>query len=299
MARIQTYQVDTEISGSDKWIGTDSQNNNVTRNFTPAKLAEYFNTHQVINTGANLRYKYVVLQQGDERPFGSISFEQQPMGVVNYSSITSLLVCKASLNSSFHPEFLSFMQDGKVLLYDANNINSFGFYKVTSVVEHQTEGDFFVFDFEFLDGNGYITENFDYIFSLIVDKFTSASIQESIELTVNGETGESTFDGVTLNIPDYSQTDIVDVQLTKGETYQIDLIQENGDVIPIEFTQSYRHNQSTNSNEWIIIHNLGYKPSVTVIDLDGDVINGDITYDSDNKVTLTFAQPIKGEAYLS
>lgn len=92
---------------------------------------------------------------------------------------------------------------------------------------------------------------------------------------------------------------IVSSVLTKGDTYTIELNQQDGGVVPIEFTQSHRHIQSSNSNEWIITHNLGYRPSVTIIDLDGNVVNGDITYNTNNQLTLTFAQPIKGEAYLN
>lgn len=96
-----------------------------------------------------------------------------------------------------------------------------------------------------------------------------------------------------------SDFEIVGSSVTKGENYTIDLIKNNGDVIPIEFSQSFRHMQSINSNQWEIAHNLGYKPSVTVVDLDGNIINGDVSYDTSNQLTLTFAEPLKGEAYLN
>lgn len=92
---------------------------------------------------------------------------------------------------------------------------------------------------------------------------------------------------------------IVGSSVTKGENYTIELIKKNGNVIPIEFSQSFRHIQTSNSAQWQITHNLGYRPSVTVIDLDGNVVNGDVTYDTNNQLTLTFAEPLKGEAYLN
>lgn len=91
-------------------------------------------------------------------------------------------------------------------------------------------------------------------------------------------------------------TDRYDFNKTKN--YKIedlkDYIIEN-----ISTIQSFRFIQASNSSLWIINHNLGFKPSVTVIDLDGDVVNGDITYNTNNQLTLTFAEPIKGEAYLN
>lgn len=89
------------------------------------------------------------------------------------------------------------------------------------------------------------------------------------------------------------------VDLDKSENYTINYNLSDGSVIPLELSQSHRHIQTSNSDEWIITHNLGYRPSVTIIDLDGDVVNADITYNTNNQITLTFAQPIKGEAYLN
>lgn len=92
---------------------------------------------------------------------------------------------------------------------------------------------------------------------------------------------------------------IISTTVSKGETYNVSLNQRDDTVIPLELTMSHRHIQSTNSDTWVITHNLGYRPSVTVIDLDGDVVNADITYDTLNQLTLTFSSLIKGEAYLN
>lgn len=89
------------------------------------------------------------------------------------------------------------------------------------------------------------------------------------------------------------------IDLNKSVNYTINYNLSDGGVMPLELSQSHRHIQTSNSNEWIITHNLGYRPSVTIIDLDGDVVNAHITYNTNNQLTLTFAQPIKGEAYLN
>jgi hypothetical protein len=87
--------------------------------------------------------------------------------------------------------------------------------------------------------------------------------------------------------------------IEKGEFYVIDLVRKDSSVVTIEFPQSYRHIQMTNSTTWVITHDLGFRPSVTVIDLDGDVVNGDIAYNTNNQLTITFSSAIKGEAYLN
>lgn len=49
----------------------------------------------------------------------------------------------------------------------------------------------------------------------------------------------------------------------------------------------------------LIIHNLGFKPNVTVINSAEDVLETGIYYNNDYILTLTMAQPFAGTAYLS
>ena len=63
--------------------------------------------------------------------------------------------------------------------------------------------------------------------------------------------------------------------------------------------KNYVHYQSSPSATWTIIHNLAKKPAVVVVDSADEVVYGEITYDSDNQVTLTFAGSFSGRAYLN
>ena len=56
---------------------------------------------------------------------------------------------------------------------------------------------------------------------------------------------------------------------------------------------------TTASKVWVILHNLGKKPSVTVIDNYGDVVWCDIEYTNDNTVTLRFSDETAGTAYFN
>lgn len=57
--------------------------------------------------------------------------------------------------------------------------------------------------------------------------------------------------------------------------------------------------QNTPASSWTIVHNLGLYPNVTVIEFGGAQVEGDLTYDSVNQLTLTFGVSISGTAYLS
>lgn len=61
----------------------------------------------------------------------------------------------------------------------------------------------------------------------------------------------------------------------------------------------YTHTQSSPSTTWTIIHNLGYHPSVTVVDSADSAVVGDVTYVSENQLTVTFSVAFGGKAYLS
>lgn len=50
---------------------------------------------------------------------------------------------------------------------------------------------------------------------------------------------------------------------------------------------------------WYINHNLGYKPSVRIIDNFSTEYFGQITYTDNNNLTLTFSEAVYGTAYLS
>jgi len=62
---------------------------------------------------------------------------------------------------------------------------------------------------------------------------------------------------------------------------------------------NYVHDQSIASTTWTIIHNLNKKPSVRIEDLLKNDIMGEIDYTDNNTVTIQFAIPVAGSAYLN
>lgn len=62
---------------------------------------------------------------------------------------------------------------------------------------------------------------------------------------------------------------------------------------------NYTHNQIVSSPTWTITHNLGFFPAVSVVDSGGNYVVGDVTYVSQNVVTVSFNASFGGKAYLS
>lgn len=58
-------------------------------------------------------------------------------------------------------------------------------------------------------------------------------------------------------------------------------------------------NQNSPATTWNITHNLARRPSVTVVDSAGTVVVGEVTYNSDNALTIQFSAGFSGQAYLN
>ena len=59
---------------------------------------------------------------------------------------------------------------------------------------------------------------------------------------------------------------------------------------------AYDHIQTAASDVWIINHNLGRRPSITLIDAGGSQIVGEVLHLSANQARAYFAIPISGSA---
>lgn len=64
--------------------------------------------------------------------------------------------------------------------------------------------------------------------------------------------------------------------------------------------QEYVHNQTTPAATWVIAHQLGRHPRVlTLVSGSDQAVWPDESYPSSSTVTLEFASPVAGTAYLS
>ena len=57
--------------------------------------------------------------------------------------------------------------------------------------------------------------------------------------------------------------------------------------------------QSTSAAVWTITHNLGKRPSISVVDSAGTNVVGEVNHTSNNALTITFSSAFKGTAYLN
>jgi len=61
----------------------------------------------------------------------------------------------------------------------------------------------------------------------------------------------------------------------------------------------YVHNQPSASDTWNITHNMRFYPNVSIVDTALSKVVGEVTYLSENALTVTFSHSFAGKAYLS
>ncbi len=61
--------------------------------------------------------------------------------------------------------------------------------------------------------------------------------------------------------------------------------------------ESYDHVQSSPSAEWVVNHNLGLRPAVSVLSPGGVEVSAHVIHQSTNQLRIYFAQPQTGSAH--
>jgi hypothetical protein len=64
-------------------------------------------------------------------------------------------------------------------------------------------------------------------------------------------------------------------------------------------TRRFVFNQEAALATWVITHSLGGKPSVTIVDSADTHVFGEVQYNSNTQVTVTFSAAFSGKAYLT
>jgi hypothetical protein len=64
-------------------------------------------------------------------------------------------------------------------------------------------------------------------------------------------------------------------------------------------TRRLEFTQGTASATWVITHTLGGKPQVTIVDSADSHVFGDVQYNSNTQITVTFSAAFSGKAYLT
>lgn len=181
MAKIEKYSDKEPINGEDKWIGTDVENNNKTKNFTAKKVAAYLNKSSSIES-ISLRYIYQDVLPGEDRLHGTISFDTPQGPRVLFSSISTLkfsgLVNGIVVEDLYSEPF----KDSFLLFSKASDPSQWAIYSWGTAVEDIDEPGFFDIPLTLKDSSGGLDSTEGYLITLLDYKanLTDTGIPEPI-----------------------------------------------------------------------------------------------------------------------
>jgi hypothetical protein len=76
-------------------------------------------------------------------------------------------------------------------------------------------------------------------------------------------------------------------------------IRNGNEIMPFKETMYHVHDQPVLSDEWHVLHKLGFRPAVTVIDEDGYEVEAEVEGESTMDLTVRFNKPTRGRVYLT
>lgn len=92
---------------------------------------------------------------------------------------------------------------------------------------------------------------------------------------------------------------VTGLTIAQGETTTFTVERRNSPALVATYNSSYTHIQGIPESIWTITHNLNKRPSVSIVTSFGAAVVGEVNYIDNNNLTITFADPFSGKAYLN
>jgi hypothetical protein len=223
MARISTYPLDTAVVGSDKWVGSDSQQLYATKNFTADAVADFINGYNKVES-TSLRYEYLDYTASVGRKTGTISFDTTIGANVSFSTVTTFKISEHQLArdlDSLANFYTSPLIGSIVMISQCDKISNWGAFRWTGSVEDIVNLEFYDITLEYLVGPGFLEDEKDYFISILTYDATSADTTYTLPAS-GGASAKITLTGSD------ASTDIVNFTSTSNE---VTLTESGGNTI--------------------------------------------------------------------
>ncbi len=173
MASISTYAIDQILSIRDKVIGTDVAGI-TTKNYELGDIISFFNKKGLIESGAS-SFEYDQLPaSSSSRVDGTISFDPPISSVVNFSSISSLLITSKDAAgtdlSSYYPNLVQ----SRIIIQKSGDPSKFGIFNVTSSSSSNKFSNITELSLQYVFGNSSLESESNYLISLFQYDYLSA-----------------------------------------------------------------------------------------------------------------------------
>jgi hypothetical protein len=197
MARIKNYVTDNNVTGDDKWIGSDAGSFGQTKNFSPNSVAAYYNASGVLITGGYAHFEYRN-DYGGVRPSGSITTEIPIPGNIQMSTVTTLKISKRTFSGIEILNLLSYMVGRNVMFSASNDPDNFAEFKLESLTQDVLEPEFYNATLTYVIGSGYFADTAKYQLSSYVNFDVNSVPHNTLQQVL--ETGNQFTDGSNIII---------------------------------------------------------------------------------------------------
>ena len=189
MPRINTYDLDTTPSLSDKWIGTDSATT-TTKNFTVSSVVNLINDESLIDSFDGVSYEFKAIDSENPNPTGVICVSATNVLSTAFSAINNIFISKVHATGDDVTAYLQAMDNDTIKINQAGNLNAFGIFKVTNIQTYSSDSNFLQFTVTYQSGNGSLTPSSRYFISNYqaienID-FSTKSVTELSDVTSAG-----------------------------------------------------------------------------------------------------------------
>jgi len=151
MARISTYQQDTNITTGDKLLGTDSGGG--TKNFVISNLTSFLSESNTSGTSSSFTFRYKQSNRGQ----GDMNFVFSSGST--FANVTAIKVSKYNHNSqNVINKALELLNGKKVIIYDINNRNNYGVFDAASIIVDSNDSNFYDLSLTKTKSNGSISD---------------------------------------------------------------------------------------------------------------------------------------------
>ena len=189
MARISTYDQDSNVSFQDKLIGTNSVDS-ATKNFTLQSVIDLINQLSGVNLFDGMVYKFQNYLPAATDPVGILNLVGGATATTTFSSVTQIIVSKKVFNGLDVSQYLTSLNGKRFKITQQNNLNTFAVYTVNTAADF-TNNRYVVFNVTFVRGNGSFIPNLFYFLTFqeptSVTEFDDVSSAGSGQIITNSE----------------------------------------------------------------------------------------------------------------
>jgi len=174
MASISTYAIDQILSIRDKVIGTDVAGT-ITKNYELGDIISFFNKKGLIESGASSFEYDGIPESSSSRVDGTISFDPPTSSVVNFSSISSLLITSKDAAgtdlSSYYPKLVQ----SRIIIQKSGDPSKFGIFNVIGSSNSNKFSNITELSLQYVFGNSSLQSESNYLISLFQYDYLSGN----------------------------------------------------------------------------------------------------------------------------